>query len=194
MVLAMNLSLPDPCVVFLVGTSGAGKSTLATHLAEANPGLDVLSYDREQGDGGPCTDEAVDRVHASLADRCVRGLATIVDGTHRQPERRARVRAVAAAHGLPVVALVLLVPLEVCLSNQRRRTRRVPPEDVRVHHAAVTGAVPMLHTEDHDVVIVLNERIATSMISTVAGSAHHPHAVRAHDLDSVGREIGVVGP
>jgi predicted kinase len=156
---------PDPCVVLMVGPSGSGKSTVAGWLAARNPGLKVLSYDAAQGDGGVCTLDAVARVHAELAARCAQGLASLVDGTHRQPERRAAVSAAAAAHGLPVVAVVLQVPLASCLANQSRRPRRVPAVDVREHHAVLTAAMPDLLDEGYDVVVVLTERVIPHLVS-----------------------------
>lgn len=142
----------------MVGASGAGKSTVATWLADQHPGAEVLSYDVAQGHGGVCTSAAVDQVHAVLTARCAVAASSIVDGTHRQADRRAAVAAIAAAHGLPVVAVALQVPLASCLRNQHRRARHVPEADVRAHHAAVTAALPRLLDEGYAAVVVLGEQ------------------------------------
>jgi predicted kinase len=162
---ARAISRFNPCLVLMIGASGAGKSTVAAWLATQRPGLEVLSYDVAQGDGGVCTSAAVDQVHAALTARCAAGASSVVDGTHRQADRRAAVVAIAAAHGLPVVAVVLRVPLASCLRNQRRRTRHVPEADVRAHHAAVEASVPLLPGEGYAAVVALDEPAVSSVMA-----------------------------
>ncbi|MEU4807396.1 AAA family ATPase [Actinosynnema sp. NPDC023587] len=155
----MRLLLPGRCVL-LMGASGSGKSTLANALA-AGSGAVVVSYDRHQrrvpGDTGvePVGDRALATARAELAACCAAGTPVIVDGTHSQAERRIAARAVAVAHGLDTVVLVLLVPLEACLDRQGSRTRRVPAVDVARQHAAVTAALPGLADEGHAAVVLL---------------------------------------
>ncbi|WP_285647130.1 ATP-binding protein [Lentzea sp. NBRC 102530] len=159
------VSLPNPCVVLMVGASGAGKSTVAAAFAARRPGLEVLSYDVAQGDGGVCTPASVDQVHAVLAERCAAGASSVVDGTHRQADRRVAVVALATAHDLPVLAVVLRVPLASCLRNQHRRARHVPEADVRAHHAAVEAALPLLPHEGYTAVVVLDEPAVTGLVA-----------------------------
>uniref|UniRef100_UPI003F4905A8 AAA family ATPase n=1 Tax=Amycolatopsis sp. CA-096443 TaxID=3239919 RepID=UPI003F4905A8 len=148
--------LPMPCVVLMVGPSGAGKSSVAQRIA-ARTGMAVLSYDSEQGDGTTVQQAAVDRAHARLQHRCAAGLSSVVDGTHRQPDRRAAVRAISTTHGLPVVAVALRVSLRTCLANQHRRDRHVPDEHVRSQHAALATAMPGLLDKGYHAVVVLTE-------------------------------------
>jgi predicted kinase len=86
----------------------------------------------------------------------VRGrVTTIVDGTHRQPDRRTAVRTIAAAYGLPTVAVVLVVPLEHCLVRHLGRPRRVPAGDIEIQYTAITAALPELHREGYAAVVTL---------------------------------------
>jgi predicted kinase len=160
----MMLALPDPCVVLMIGASGSGKSTLAASLAAANTGLAVISYDSYQrrlpGDDGrqTCTTEAVALAHLALAKRCAAGMSTIVDGTHRQLERRTAVRSIADTHGLLTVAVALVVPLDQCLARQHARSRRVPREDVTAQHATLAESLPGLHREGYAAVVLVTRQ------------------------------------
>jgi predicted kinase len=161
----MILTLPGPSVILLVGASGAGKSTLAARLLAARPDLGCVSYDahqrRQPGDDGvrACTAGAIAAAHSELEARCAAGLSTVVDGTHRQPERRAAVRAIAATHHLPVIAIVLLVPLQDCLTQQHHRARQVPAADVAAQHASIAAALPHLHSEGYAATLVLTQSV-----------------------------------
>jgi predicted kinase len=144
--------------VLMMGASGAGKSTLAGQLATVT-GAVVVSYDGHQRQlaGGTgieaVSDVALERAWGELAGYCAAGTPTIVDGTHCQPERRETVRAIAAAHGLETVVLVLLEPLAVCLARQGLRGRRVPEKDVVRQHEAITAVLLVLAGEGHTAVI-----------------------------------------
>ncbi|MFJ6392942.1 AAA family ATPase [Streptomyces sp. NPDC091972] len=149
--------------VLMMGASGAGKSTLAAQLA-GTTGAVVVSYDGHQrqvaGDTGiePVGDLTLTKAWTELEGHCAAGRPVIMDGTHCQPQRREKVRAVAAAYGLETVVVVLLVPLEVCLAQQRLRGRRVPDKDVIRQHEAIVTALPLLAGEGHAAVIGVRSR------------------------------------
>ncbi|MFD8994237.1 AAA family ATPase [Streptomyces abikoensis] len=94
---------PGRCLI-VMGPSGSGKSTKAAQLA-AELGAVVVSYDdhqrRAEGDTGvePVGEQALARAWAELDAHLAAGTLVVVDGTHCQPERRAAVREIAAAHG-----------------------------------------------------------------------------------------------
>ncbi|MFJ9900028.1 AAA family ATPase [Streptomyces sp. NPDC091280] len=105
-----------------MGASGSGKSTLATRLAAA-AGAVVVSYDSHQrltdGDTGtePVGERALAAAWAERDGHCVVGRSGIVDGAHCQIERRSAVRAIAGAHGMGTVVLVLKASLPTCLAR-----------------------------------------------------------------------------
>ncbi|MCF1592406.1 AAA family ATPase [Streptomyces muensis] len=152
---------PGPCVL-LMAPSGAGKSTLAEQLAR-ELGAAVVSYDAHQrrmpGDTGveAVTEDALTAAWAELATHCAAGTPVVVDGTHSQPERRARVHAIATVHGRATILLVLMVPLTECLARQQSRARKVPAADVTRQHTAITAALPALDAEGHAAVIRLED-------------------------------------
>lgn len=147
-------------VLMMVGPAGSGKTTLARQFA-AGAGGAVVSYDRHQraipGDDGveSVSPRALAAAWQELTTCCAAGTPVVVDGTHSQAERRARVRAIASAAGYDTVAVVVLTPLEVCQARQDRRVRKVPPADVARQHAAITAALPELTGEGYAAVIHL---------------------------------------
>jgi protein phosphatase len=127
----IDLAVPEPCLVVLVGVAGSGKSTFAArHFA---PG-DVLASDGFRARlGRDEADQGVNRtafavLHAALERRLAAGRTTVVDATNvRADARHALVRRAAAA-GVPAIAIVLDLPLPDCLAGDRARSgRHVPP-------------------------------------------------------------------
>ncbi|SEP53715.1 Predicted kinase [Amycolatopsis saalfeldensis] len=153
---ALESLLSGPVVVLMVGPAGGGKSTVARELTAQRPHLEIVSYDREQADGRIVGAAAVARAHGRLRQCCAGGRGAVVDGTHRQPERRAAVQRIAVAHQLPTIALVVLPSLTRCLEQQLLRSRVVPESDVRAQHAAVTELLPSLPAEGYELVAVLD--------------------------------------
>jgi protein phosphatase len=123
--------LPDPCLVVLVGAAGSGKSTFAArHFAPA----EVLSSDafRELVSGDPAdqaaTGPAFAALHAALARRLGDRRLTVVDATSVQAHARRQLTRRAAEAGVPAIAVVLDLPMEVVMGRNAARTGRVVPE------------------------------------------------------------------
>jgi predicted kinase len=141
----MDIVLPDPSLVVLVGPAGAGKSTFAArHFA---PG-EVLSSDAFRAlIGGDEADQAATRpafaaLHRALAARLRAGRLTVVDATNVEAHARRALLARARDAGLPTVAIVFELEVEVVVArNGTRRGRVVDETIVRRHHAALAGAL-----------------------------------------------------
>jgi len=125
------LTLPEPCLVVLVGAAGSGKTTLAARLFRPDQ---VLSSDAYRGMiAGDEDDQSVTRVackvlHRDLDRRLAAGQTTVVDATSVTSfARRALVR-IAARHGVPAVAIVLDLPPDVVLARNAARPGRIVPE------------------------------------------------------------------
>jgi protein phosphatase len=124
------ISLPDPCLVVLVGAAGSGKSTLAARLFDAEA---ILSSDAHRAlVAGDETDQAVTRaafsiLHRRLERRLAERRTTIVDATNVTAYARRSLVRRAAGKRIPVVAIVLaLEPMIVQARNAARGGRIVP--------------------------------------------------------------------
>jgi predicted kinase len=156
---ARTITLPDPGIVVLVGPAGSGKSSFAArHL---DPG-DVLSSDAFRalvaGDPGDqsASGAAFSLLHRVLDERTRRQLLTVVDATNLTPRERRHSLDVAREHGVPSLAIVFGLPLEVCQSRAARRTGRiVPAEVVADQYATFRRHLPDLADEPFDDVVVV---------------------------------------
>jgi protein phosphatase len=157
----IEILLPDPCLVVLVGAAGAGKTTFAArHFASD----EILSSDayREQIAGDPAdqraTRAAFAALHRDLGRRLAEDRLTVVDATSvTAPARRALLRAAAAA-GVPAVAIVLDLPSDLVLARNAARTGRVVPEAAvrrHQHDLAASGPNPELAAEGFAAVVRL---------------------------------------
>jgi protein phosphatase len=146
----LEIRVPDPCLVLLVGAAGAGKSTFATrHFAPD----EVLSSDAfREATAGDAADQratgpAFAALHRALDRRLDERLLTVVDATNVQARARAVLLRRAAAAHVPVVAIVLDLPRDVVLRrNAARRSRVVPEPAVRrqlhdLDRSLATGAL-----------------------------------------------------
>jgi protein phosphatase len=148
----MELVIPRPSLVLLVGVAGCGKSTFAArHLAPT----EVVSSDTcralvadDPNDQGASADAfAVLRL---IVERRLRRphLVTAVDATSlRRRDRRPFVR-MAQAAGVPAVAIVLDLPLEVCVARDlRREERTVGADTIARMHRQLQGSLATLDEE-----------------------------------------------
>ena len=131
--MSIELAIPDPCLVVLIGAAGSGKSTFAArHFA---PG-EILSSDAFRARVGHGeTDQAASRrafgvLHLALERRLTAGRTAVVDATNVQGHARLALIRRARAAGVPAVAIVLDLPLAECLAADRARVDRHVPEAV----------------------------------------------------------------
>ncbi|GAB2578712.1 polynucleotide kinase-phosphatase [Microlunatus antarcticus] len=128
-----ELAVPEVSLVCLVGASGSGKSTFARqHFAP----FEVLSSDFFRGlvsndeNDQSATAAAFDALHHVAGLRLDGGHLTVVDATNVQPEARRQLVALARAHDVLPVAVVLDLPERVCLDRNASRPERSYPDSV----------------------------------------------------------------
>ena len=147
----MIVRVPAGALVVLIGASGSGKSTFAArHFAPT----EVLSSDafralvaddpNEQG----ATPDAFDILHRVADRRLRRRRVTVIDATNVERSARRGLLAIAKRRRSPSVAVVLDVPLELCLErNRRRRDQQVPEVALRRQHTRAQRSAPGLADE-----------------------------------------------
>ena len=156
--------------MLLIGPPGAGKSTFAQWLVDAAlvPVDAVLSTDEYRGliTGSP-TDLSQERrvfamLRAELVDRLGAGSTTVIDATNLWPRRRLRHASLARAAERPLVAIRFDLSLDVLLTRNATRERRVPPGAVvLMHRQMVAGAAPeVLRQEGFDLVLEAHQVVA----------------------------------
>ncbi|WP_410572711.1 polynucleotide kinase-phosphatase [Amycolatopsis sp. cmx-4-61] len=123
----MKLTVPDMALVVLVGASGSGKSTFArTHFAPTQ----VLSSDFFRGlvaddeNDQSASADAFDALHYVAGKRLAAGRTTVIDATNVQRASRASLVKLAKEHDVLPTAIVLDLPLGVCVARNAGRPDR----------------------------------------------------------------------
>lgn len=129
----MRLSIPDPALVLLIGPAGAGKSTFAhehfrpVEIVSSDALRQLLSNDpAHQG----ASAEAFKILALLVEGRLKRRLTTVVDATSLRAANRALYRAIAARHGIPVVAIAFDLQAPTYHARNRGRAGRVVEAEV----------------------------------------------------------------
>ena len=127
------ISLPEPCLVVLVGAAGSGKSTLAARLFDPEA---ILSSDAHRAlVSGDETDQGVTRtafsiLHRRLERRLAERRTAVVDATSVTSFARRSLTRRAAAAGVPAIAIVLALDPTVVRARNATRSGRIVPEAV----------------------------------------------------------------
>jgi protein phosphatase len=130
--MSVKVTVPELCVVALVGVSGSGKSTFAArHFAPS----EVVSSDfcrllvSDDENDQSATAAAFEVLHTIAAKRLEAGRLVVVDATSVRPEDRKPLVELARRHHVFPVAIVLDVPPELC----RERNALRPDRDFGAH-------------------------------------------------------------
>jgi predicted kinase len=155
-------------LVLLIGASGSGKSTFAARHFDAEA---VASSDRLRGEltgneaDQQATEAAFGRLHQWLGARLASGTLAVVDATNVEWMRRTELIRRARHHGRPVIAIVLNVPLELCLARNASRQRTVRASVIRRQHDELRHSLDRLDLEGFSAVHVLRSE---AEVETVA--------------------------
>ena len=147
----MQITIPELALILLVGPSGAGKSTFARNhflttevISSDQCRAMVCDDDKDQS----ATRDAFEILYLIAAKRLKLGRLTVVDATNVQPEARRSLIKLARQYHSPTIAIVLDMPLWLCLKrNIDRPDRTVPEEIIRNHYGQLHGSLQGLSKE-----------------------------------------------
>ncbi|MFI5909117.1 LLM class flavin-dependent oxidoreductase [Dactylosporangium sp. NPDC051541] len=168
------LTLPEPCLVVLVGPGAAGKSTwAAAHFR----GDRIVSSDALRALAGAGEDDlaasadAFEILEMVVERRVRRRLTTVIDTLGLDTERRRRWIALAREHNLPCVAVGFDTPAAECRARNRARThKRIPAEALTRQLREWTRTRDLLQTEGFS--LVLHETAVRTAPAAFAESAN----------------------
>jgi protein phosphatase len=156
---ATHIKLPELALVLLIGPSGAGKTTFSRRYFLPT---EVVSSDRcralvcDDENNQAVSADAFEILHLIAAKRLKAGYFTVIDATNVQPEARKSLIALARHYHCPAIALVLDMPLWLCLErNASRRDRRLSESVIRSHRNQLQAALPGLEKEGFRTIHVL---------------------------------------
>lgn len=136
-----SISIPDFCLVLLIGPSGSGKSTFARKYFKAT---EIISSDHYRGvvaddeTDQSASGDAFDLVEYIAGKRLAARRLTVIDATNVKPEDRARFVALARRYHALTVGMVFFTDQEICETrNAERADRRFGPHVVRNHVRAL---------------------------------------------------------
>jgi protein phosphatase len=155
----VGLTVPDPCLVVLVGISGSGKSTLAdrlflpTEVVSSDACRALVADDPRARDADA---DAFRLVHLLVATRLRRGRTAVVDATNVHRRSRRTLLGIAARYQRPAVAVVLDLPAALCEERDRARgDGAVGAPVVRAQRHLLQRGLATLDTEGFAQVVVL---------------------------------------
>lgn len=123
----MEIKVPEPSLVVLIGVSGSGKSSFARKFFKRSEIVSsdecrVLVSDDENNQAS--TNDAFDVLYYIAVKRLKNGLLTVLDATNIQKEyRKGLIELARTYHCLPV-AIVLDLPGKVCEERDKNRSGR----------------------------------------------------------------------
>src|SRR5688572_19816396 len=157
--MSVRVTVPELCLVVLVGVSGSGKSTFASrHFAPS----EVVSSDfcrllvSDDENDQSATAAAFEVLHTIAAKRLEAGRLVVVDATSVRPEDRKPLVELARRNHVFPVAIVLDAPPELCRErNALRPDRNFGSHVIRNQRNALRRSINNLNREGFRRVFVL---------------------------------------
>ncbi len=156
----MKITVPELCLVVLIGPTGSGKSHFAARHFKPT---EVISSDAcramvaDDANDQAATPEAFAVLNFIAATRLRAGRLTVIDATSVQPRARKSLVKLAKEHDCLAAAIVLNMPQAVCRArNQQRVDRSFGAHVLRQQSAQLRRSLRGLKREGFRYVFVLN--------------------------------------
>src|SRR5215470_19888652 len=137
----MKISIPDFCLVALIGSSGSGKSTFArrhfkpTEIISSDACRGMVEDDENSLDA---TADAFALLHVIAETRLKRRKLAVIDATNVRQEDRAQLVRIAKKYHALAVAIVLNPGEDIChVRNKAQPNRQYGPHVVRNQMASL---------------------------------------------------------
>ena len=111
---------------------------------------------------------AFEVLHLIAAKRLAARRLTVIDATNVQTRARASLLALARSHRVPAVAIVLNIPVKVCVERDRaRQERQVGPAVIRKQAQDLRRTLPQMEQEGFQHIYILESaaEVATAIIA-----------------------------
>ncbi|WP_025155493.1 polynucleotide kinase-phosphatase [Leifsonia aquatica] len=168
---AVELAVPTPSLVVLVGVSGSGKSTFAREKFRP---YETLSSDTFRGmvsndeNDQSATEAAFEALRHVAAARLRAGLLTVIDATNVQASARRSLVQLAKDHDVLPTAIVLDLPTALCIQRTEARPDRAFGADVvRRQSKQLRSGLAGLKREGFRTVHVLRDEESVAQASIV---------------------------
>jgi protein phosphatase len=155
-----EIVIPKNSLVMLCGPAGCGKSTFAarhflrTQIVSSDECRALVSDDATNQ---RISGHAFDLMHFIIRKRLLIGRLTVADATHLKEEERRPLKILARRFGFQAVAILLNLPIEVCLARNFSRQRVVPEEAIRMQYHLFEETLQEIHREGFDSVFIFDE-------------------------------------
>ncbi|MDR3612188.1 MAG: polynucleotide kinase-phosphatase [Candidatus Obscuribacterales bacterium] len=156
----MKISVPELCLVALIGPSGSGKSSFGRKNFKPT---EVISSDFCRGlvsddeNNQACTKEAFELVYHIASKRLAAGRLTVIDATNVQPDDRKQLIETAKANDCLAIAIVFDLPEKLCYErNATRQDRNFGDHVIHKQHSAMRRSIRNLEREGFRHVYVFN--------------------------------------
>ncbi|MFY9554409.1 MAG: AAA family ATPase [Blastocatellia bacterium] len=161
-----DIVIPRNTLIVLCGPAGSGKSTWAAkHFVRTQ----VVSSDECRALVGDdpadqsVTQQAFDLLYFIIEKRLMIGRLTVADATNLKREHRRALLRIARRFRFNAAAIVFNVPIEVCLSRNTSRDRKVPQEALIEQYSLLERTLRTIEKEGFNYVRVLNEKTQSNL-------------------------------